>query len=74
MEENSSKTEAKKTEDEAPDELIKVVAADDATGHDLQRLAMEVSLEGINKTEEEAPDELIKVVAVTTPRARTSRG
>ena len=51
--------EIKETKDEAPDELIKVAASDDATGHNLQKLVKEASLEELCKQNKEIY-ELIK--------------
>ena len=48
------------TEEEAPDELVKDVAANDATGDDLRELVKEAGLEKFDKTKEEAPAELVK--------------
>ena len=46
-----------------PEGLLKYVAADDATGHDLKELFKEAGLEEIEETKNEAPGELIKNVA-----------
>ena len=57
---SSSKEEMNETEEEAPDELAKDVAADNANHHDLKELFNKFSLEVINETKEEAPAELLK--------------
>ena len=56
----SATEEGNETEDEASDELLKDVATDDASGHDLVDLASEDGLEGGDETEGHIPEEMLK--------------